>query len=87
MRLTPIPSEEVPKGYQTVVLAAPDGDLTNPDIAPAEMAVKQHKDSLIYSARFILEEGDIESLQEGYPIWLTLWGNVPPFNVDIGNLA
>lgn len=86
MRPTPIPADEVPCGAVRVVFAAPDGDLTNPDIAPVEVLAERAADgvSATFSVRAVLEPGDLDRLAAGEPVWLTMWGAVVPFALAVG---
>lgn len=84
MRPVPIPDECVPEGAERRVLAAPDGDLTDDNIRPAE-ALLIFNDSGVpfYQFRIVLEGDDLQKLQAGQPIWLTLVGAVPPFALEV----
>jgi hypothetical protein len=86
MRPVPIPDNAVWAGGQRVVMAAPDGDLTNSTIAPVEVVVDQVESTggLCYSARCALEPGDLEKLQAGDHVWVSFYGGVMPFSVDVG---
>jgi hypothetical protein len=85
MRPTPIPEAEVWDGGVRVVFAAPDGDLTNPDIAPVEVVADRADDGVTprFHVRAVLEAGDLETLAAGGNVWLTMWGTVVPFAVDV----
>lgn len=86
MRPVPIPDEAVWSGAQRVVMGAPDGDLTNSTIAPVEVVVDRVESTggLCYSARCVLEPGDLEKLQAGGHVWVSFYGGVMPFSVDVG---
>ncbi len=81
MRPVPIPDAEIREGHRRVILAAPDGDLLNENIAPVEMLAALVDDQWVLSARFVLEDGDLERLAAGEAFWLTFWGGVVPFAV------
>ena len=85
MRPTPIPDAEVWEGAERRVLGAPDGDLTNPDIAPVEALVDRSPTTgaLNLSVRCVLEEGDLEKLQAGGTIWITFWGSMVPWAATV----
>lgn len=85
MRPAPIPPEAVWPGGQRTVLAAPGGDLTHPHIAPLEVVVDQpgSMPGLRYSARCVLEPGDLEKLTSGGHVWVSFYGGVIPFCVDV----
>lgn len=85
MRPTPIPDSEIWEGAVRKVLAAPDGDLANPDIAPVEAVVDRSPSTgaLNLSVRCVLEDGDLEKLQAGGTIWLTFWGAMVPWSATV----
>lgn len=85
MRPTPIPDNEVWTGAIRRVIGPPDGDLANPNIAPVEALLDRAPDTgaLNISVRFVMEDGDVEKLAAGGTIWLTFWGHVVPFAVNV----
>ncbi|MEV6897466.1 hypothetical protein [Amycolatopsis sp. NPDC051372] len=85
MRPAPIPHDAVWPGARRVVLSAPNGDLTDPDIAPVEMVADcpPSLGAVRYSARCMLEPGDLEKLVDGGHVWVSFYGRVPPFCVDV----
>lgn len=85
MRPAPIPDDEIWDGSRRIVVSAPDGDLTNSLIAPIEMLVDvvPSTGGPCFSARCVLDPGDLEKLQEGKHVWVSFYGGVPPFSVDI----
>lgn len=85
MRPTPIPDDAVWPGAVRIVVAAPDGDLTNPDIAPVEVVADRAEDGVHprFHVRAILEPGDLEQLAAGGHVWLTMWGAVVPFALSV----
>lgn len=85
MRPTPIPDHEVWEGATRRVFAAPDGDLTNPDIAPCEALVDVSPSTGVrnISVRCELEAGDLEKLQAGGTVWLTFWGGMVPWAATV----
>ena len=85
MRPTPIPDAEVPYGSVRIVVAPPDGDLTNPDIAPVEVLAERAADGVspMFHIRCALDAGDLEQLAAGGNVWLTMWGAVVPFAVQV----
>jgi hypothetical protein len=82
----PIEQNDLWKGSKAVVISPPDGDLTNDEIRAVEAVVDQ-PDSFDgawrYSMKLELEEGDIEKLLDGGHVWLSMWGHVVPFAVDV----
>ena len=85
MRPAPIPSEAVWPGAQRAVIGPPDGDPTNTKVAAIEVVVDQ-PDSLgvvRYSARCVLEPGDLEKLADGGHVWVSFYGSMVPFCVDV----
>lgn len=83
MRPTPIPDREVWYGALRRVFAAPDGDLTNPDIAPVEVLADQQDGDVRIHVRCELEDGDLERLTAGGTVWITTWGGLLPFAVNV----
>lgn len=83
MRPAPIPAEAVWEGGERIVMGPPGGDLTDPDIASVEMIREELNGVPVFSARCILEPGDIELLQKGAPVWVTFYGHVVPFAVTV----
>ena len=85
MRPTPIPDNEVWSGAVRRVIAPPDGDLTNPDIAPVEALVDRdpHSGALNLSVRCTLDDDDLATLQAGGVIWLTFWGAMVPWSATV----
>lgn len=87
MRPTTIPDTEIWTGAQRIIVSPPDGDLTNNTIRPVEMLAEQVHGVPVYSARCILEPGDLETLQDGGNVWLTFYGIVVPFSVTVSPAA
>lgn len=85
MRATPIPDAEVWEGAVRKVLAAPDGRLDNPDIAPVEALVDRSPSTgaLNLSVRCVLEDGELEQLAAGGTIWLTFWSAMVPWSASV----
>lgn len=84
MRPTPIPDAEVWEGATRLVVAAPDGDLTNPDIAPVEALVdRAPSGARNLSVRCELEDDDLAKLAAGGTVWLTFWSAMVPFAVSV----
>lgn len=85
MRPTPIPDHEIWDGAVRLVISPPDGDLTNPDIAPVEALVDQSPSTGAQnlSVRCELEDGDLEKLQAGGTVWLTFWGGMVPWAATV----
>jgi hypothetical protein len=84
MRVTPIPDEAVWAGAERVVIGPPGGDPTG-DIRPVE-AVKDISESTGYprlSVRCALEAGELERLAAGQCVWVSFYGGMPPFSVDV----
>ncbi len=85
MRPVPIPDTAIPEGARRVVVAAPDGDLTNPDIAPVE-AVAEMDDGVVWYTVLLTPEGDdADKLLAGHPIVLSFAGGVPVFAVTVAD--
>ena len=83
MRPAPIAAEYVPDGARRVVVAPPDGDLTNPDIAPVEALTWQHEGARMLAVRIVPDEGDLDKLAAGGDVWLTFHGSMPPFALTV----
>lgn len=86
MRPAPIPDDAIWEGARRMVIAPPDGDMTNTSIAPVEVLLDRAQDTSIprISARCVLEEGDLEKLQAGGTVWVSFYGNqLMPFSVDV----
>ena len=83
MRPAPIP-DQVSPGTRRVVMAAPNGDLTDDNIRPVEALVTEEADARWYTVMLVLESGDLELLEAGHPIWLSFAGGVPVFAVSAG---
>ena len=76
---TPIPDDEVFPYGQRVVIGPPPGEDITGDIRAVE-AVAWHYDNVNrYSMRVVLEDGDLERIQAGDPIWVTFLGSITPF--------
>jgi hypothetical protein len=87
MRATPIPDHEIWPGAERRVFAAPDGDLTNPDIAPCEALIdlSPRTGAVNISVRCVLEAGDLEKLQAGGVVWLTFWNAMVPWALSVAD--
>lgn len=84
MRPTPIPDELVPPGMRRLVIAAPDGDLLNPDVAPVEALVSERNGQRVFATRWQLESGDLEMLTAGGYVWLCVMApQLPPVSLDV----
>ena len=85
MRTTTIPDAEVWAGAARKVIAPPDGDLTNPLIAPVEALIDRSPSTgaLNLSVRCALEDGDLEKLAAGGTVWITFWGHMVPFSATV----
>lgn len=81
MRPTPIPDDEVWPGHQRMVIGPPVGEPVHGEIRPVEMLVSIDGRPPVFSARCVLDPGDLERLAAGEPFWISLWGHVVPFDV------
>lgn len=85
MRPVPIPDEAVWENGRRMVIAPPGGDLTHPEISPAEAVVEPvsvgGRVMPSYSFMCALEGDDLEKLQAGGHVWVTFYGAVMPFSV------
>jgi len=86
MRLTTIPDDALWPGSERHVLMPPGGTLDS-EVAPAEMLVDEVTVDGVsaprFLARFVLEDGDLEKLREGGTVWLSLYGMVVPFDINV----
>lgn len=91
MRPIPIPdgmAEAFEQPAERKVIAAPNGDLTNPDIAPLEAVYQVTDQGFQIHALIKIEEADFETLKatEGR-FWLTFWTpQIPAFSLWFGGL-
>jgi hypothetical protein len=85
MRPTPIPDHEVWDGAHRRVIAPPNGDLTDPHVAPVEALLDRSPTTgaLNLSVRCALEPGDLEKLQAGGTVWITFWGHMVPWSTTV----
>lgn len=84
MRPVPIPEDRVWEGGVRRVFAAPDGDLTNPDIAPCEVVIDAGIGGIArVNVLLELEEGDLERLANGGAVWLSMLGGLSPFALTV----
>lgn len=84
MRPVPIPAETVWEGGVRRVFAAPDGDLTNPDIGPVDVIVDAGLGGVArVNVLLQLEDGDLERLQSGGAVWLSMLGGLMPFALTV----
>lgn len=83
MRPAPIPNDAIWPGAVRRVYSAPDGDLLNEEIAPVEALVDDVPSGLRASVRCVLEDGDLEKLAAGGHVWISFYGLMPVFSVDV----
>lgn len=84
MRVTPIPDSAVWEGAERAVIGPPDGDLTGPIRAVEAVIHRSESTGLpILSVRCAPEPGDIEKLAAGGHVWISFYGRMVPFNVDV----
>jgi hypothetical protein len=84
MRPVMIPDELVQPGTVRRIIAAPDGDLTNDEIRPVESLISRGPSNVAQLSMMLeLEDGELEHLQSGGKIWLTMLGAVSPFDVVV----
>jgi hypothetical protein len=87
LRPTTIPDEQVAihPGSVRGVLAAPGGDLTDPNIAAVEVLFDRVHDGAAERVlvRLALEDGDLERLAAGGNVWLAFYGPIPVFSLDV----
>lgn len=87
MRPTVVPDGALWPGSQRIVVAAPNGDLTDPEVAPVEAVVDMTDmdggQVVRLSVRCALEPGDLEKLAAGGHVWLSFLGRLPVFSVTV----
>lgn len=83
---TTIPDELVEPGTVRRVVSAPNGDLLDDHIRPVEALVSSDAATGLAAirVRLVLEEGELERLTAGQPVWLTMLGGLSPFHVEVG---
>lgn len=91
MRPIPIPdgmAESFTQPAVRRVILPPDGDITNPDIAPLEAIYQVTKEGFQIHALIKIDEADFETLKatDGR-FWLTFWTpQIYPFSLWFGGL-
>lgn len=89
MRPIPIPDELVPDGAIRTVLSAPNGDLTDDQIAPLEVVIEElrHGDveTVMWTSRWTLTDEERERVAAGEAIEISLigMGSHPPIYVEV----
>lgn len=81
MRPVPVPKQVAAEDWviDTRVFAAPDGDLTNPNIAPVEAVVYKRADGeMCVGVVLMIEEEDMERIEDGARHLLMSWPNALP---------
>lgn len=88
MRVTPIPDGEIMDATVRIVVGPPRGEPPTGTIRPVEALLEAIPGFLpVYRLRCICEDGDAERLAAGEPFWLSLWGQVVPFDVAMTDQA
>lgn len=82
---TTIPDELIEPDSLRRVIAAPNGDLLDDKIRPVEALVSRDPDTdlVAIKVRLELEDGELERLASGRPVWLTMLGGLAPFDVQV----
>lgn len=84
MRPSTIPDSEVWEGAERITMGPPAGHDITGDIRAVEMLARlDDQGRPVFSARIVLEEGDLEHLAGGGVFWVSFWGQVVPFDVAI----
>lgn len=86
MRPTPILNGEVWSGAERRVLAAPGGDLLDPDIALLEVLIDQPDGpgtACRYASRWVASTEEQIALREGGAVWLLQDGSSPPVALTV----
>lgn len=87
MRVSTIPDNEIWAGACRIVMGPPAGHDPTGEIRALEMVAEIVMGHRAYSARCVLEDGDLEVLQAGGNVWLTFYGGVAPFSVTVAPAA
>lgn len=84
MRPVPIEDHEVPADCKRVVIGPP-GNRLESSIAPVEVLTHRSERYGVQelTVKLMLEDGDLEKLQAGQPVWLTFLERIVPFDVQI----
>ena len=82
---TTIPDELIKPDSQRHVIAAPNGDLLDDNIRPVEALIERDPptDLVAIKVRLVLEDGELERLTSGKPVWLTMLGGLAPFDIQV----
>jgi hypothetical protein len=85
VRPIPIPDAAVWNGARRVVVAGPDGDLTNDLIRPVEVIEDRSPSTgmRVLTALCALDPGDLEALTAGGLVAVSFYGALTPFSVDV----
>ena len=84
MRPVPIPDQLVPDGVERRVFAAPDGDLNNPRIGPAEALIVHTDEGIRLDVLIRVSPEELEQLNVQPFFWLSMYANhMHPFAVSI----
>lgn len=84
MRTTPIPAEFVWEGAHTQTIGPPPG--YEAEIAPVDAVVDWPESipgQVRLSVRCELEAGDLAKLAAGGHVWISFYGQMVPFSVDV----
>lgn len=93
MRPAPIEPSQVWEGGVRRTIVAPDGDPTNPEVAPVDviidMATTGQLDGAVrFNVCWQLEEGDLEALRERGRLWVTIYGRqLPVHSVSVEEVS
>lgn len=87
MRVTTIPDNEIWAGATRIVMGPPEGHDPTGEIRALEMLAEIVMGHRAYSARCVLEDGDLETLAAGGVVWLTFYGGVAPFSITVAPAA
>lgn len=83
VRVTPIPDAEMFTGHVRKVVAPPDNDLLDGVISAVEAQVELPTEEgglPQFRFRIMPDDGDVERLAAGEPVWLSMMGHVVPFS-------
>jgi hypothetical protein len=84
MKPGPIPDDEILEGHRKMTMRGDEAL----NIADVEMLVTEDPERSgmpIWRTRVTLDDGDLERLAAGEPIWVSFWGGVVPFDVNLAD--
>lgn len=78
-----IEDNEVWEGARHRIISPPDGDLDNEKIGPVDAVIDLVDGTPRFNMKLRFEEGELERLQNGGHIWVSMWGHVVPWCAQV----